>query len=728
MSYKVKRFIIWWRRQGIPLRLFLTSVLGLVFVLLLYLQRPGEDLTQVTNNLLVFFLVNLMIVVLCILAFLIGRNIVKLVFDRKRNILGSKLRMRLVLAFVGLTLVPTGIIFFLASGLLSSAMEGWFGGPIESVYSSSIEVAKEYNSLLKQEVEKAVPELERKVKQQPSIKELGAFFENYRESQKLFSIQLATPELETILRAESATAVISNFREPELEKNIVERALENQGILTAGEEKDSSQFIRSYKPVNYDGKKLILVVSRRVNPELSHALNNINEAYKEFEQIQLFRGPLKSAYFLTLAMITGLILFSAIWFGFYMAKELSGPIQRLAEGTRAVAKGNYDFRIRELGDDEMAYLIRSFNSMTADIKDSKEEAEKRRGYIETILANLAVGVIALDTEEKITIINPTAASIYEIPDPASAIGKPVGEVLRPVVYDALFRRMTDETKELELVLKRPAGDIKILCTIGSVYDSHEKLLAKVLIFDDITELVKAQHMAAWREVARRIAHEIKNPLTPIQLSAQRLQKLFSERGTPAVFESTNTILENVDSIKRLANEFSNFARMPSAEFLDCDFNNLVSAGIAPFAENHTDIIFHFIADNKLPTVKADAEQIRRVVMNIVDNSVAAILSETPSEDSGRITIRTAYHQDAEEVLLEVSDNGPGIPTQDKQRIFDPYYTTKPSGTGLGLAIVSTIVSDHQGKIELLDNYPKGARFLVTLPIAPQVSTQRKFAN
>jgi two-component system nitrogen regulation sensor histidine kinase NtrY len=740
MNRRVK-FIIWWRKQAVPVRLFITSLIGLLFIFLLYIQKPAEDFSQVGSNLLVFLLVNLIIVVLGLLGFLIGRNVVKLVFDRKRNILGSKLRMRLVLAFVSLTLVPTVIIFVLASGLLSSAMEGWFGEHIESVFNGALEIAKQQNAALKQEVESNISELSKSIGRDIDKTGLERHLELFREQKNLSSISLYSTNKSNILKIESATSVIENFKEPEISPILLDRVLKEQKAIIAGEEKDASEFIRGYATVTYADKPAILVVSKRINPEISHAMNSVNESYKEFEQIQLFKGPLKSAYLLTLAVITGLILFSAIWFGFYMAKELSVPIQKLAEGTRAVSKGNYDFKIKEIGDDEISYLIKSFNAMTQDIKSSREDSEKNRVYIETIIGNLAVGVIAIDMEEQIININSSASLLFKINEPRSVVGKKVKEIIGEDAYSQInpilqqleeLSREKTEVKEKELLIKSGNDELKVLCTAGRVIDNANKSVAIVLIFDDITELVKAQHMSAWREVARRIAHEIKNPLTPIQLSAQRLQKILTEKNMPpAVSESTQTIIENVDSIKRLANEFSNFARMPSAELGDCDINNLITSCLTSFADTHTEITFQFIADNKMPQVKADKEQIRRVVINLLDNAIAAVniaASGDGISNAKRIVIKTIFLQAQERFQIEIADSGTGIPDSDKVKIFDPYYTTKQGGTGLGLAIVSSIISEHQGSIKILDNAPQGSRFIVEIPVAVKNSTQRKFAS
>ncbi|MCO6429764.1 MAG: HAMP domain-containing protein [Deltaproteobacteria bacterium] len=736
MATKGARLLIWWRRSGMGLRLTLFVVVGALLSLLVYWQRPDDDTAHLANNLLVFFLVNSIIVVLCVLIFLIGRNVVKLIFDRRRKILGSKLRLRLVTAFVSLTLVPTAILFFLASGLLSRSMEGWFSGQVEGAVSSAVGVAKQHHQLLRDIVAQSAADIKGALP--AGGRPLEGYLEEVRRSKGLFGVQILTSSGQEVMRVQNAAGLISDFQEPLPDKAAVQRAASGRESVLF-EEDQGGQFIRAYLPLK-DGAQ-VLMVSKRIDPEFSQALTTVNDSFKEYEQLKLFKNPLKSAYILTLTMITMIILFSAIWFGFYIAREISVPIQHIAEGTRAVARGNLDFRIKEGGDDEIAFLVRSFNTMIADLKHSRAEAESRRLHLEAVLSNLAVSVIAFDSEHKVTSVNPAASKLFGLADPVSVRGRAIEEVVGPEMFEQLSGLVSElehgqadkgaeNIGEKEISMVSGGKELKLVCTVGKVLDPHGRWQATVLIFDDITEISKAQHMSAWREVAQRIAHEIKNPLTPIQLAAQRLQKLLADsKPAPAVTESTQTIIENVNSIKRLANEFSNFARMPIAEFQQESLNDLVSDTLAPFAEDHNGILFQFIADSKLPKNLMDREQIRRLLINLIDNAIAAVASRpAESRDPPKVVLKTYYHAGNNAVILEVADNGAGIPEGSKARIFEPYYTTKSGGTGLGLAIVSSVVSDHQGEIRLFDNHPRGAKFVVELPVEPRAYTQRRLAG
>lgn len=730
-----------WRRAGLTLRVgaFLLTVFGLA--LLVYLQRPTEDTNYFGTSLLFYLLLNLLVVILCVLVFLVGRNVVKLVFDRRRNILGSKLRQRLVVAFVGLALVPTTLLFVLSSDLLSQAMKGWFSNYVEASVEGSVELAQNHFAWMKRSTEGDTRRIVTQLEAADSIDDtrFRGVLEDRRQEFGLFSVRFFERPEGPPLEVTNAAAAIESFSEPPVDQAALAKAFNGETVVSA-DEVAASQFVRVYMPVSLPGRHGVLMTAMRVSPEISHAFAAVTESFNEYEQLKFFKKRLRLGYLLTLAMITLLVLFAAIWFAFYLARELVGPIQRLAEGTESVARGNYDFQIRTSGDDEIGSLVRSFNKMTNDLKNSRNEAEGRRLFIETILGNLAVGVIGLDADRIVTSANAAAARIFEIPEEAM-LGRPIGSVMKPgdlerveTLLGAIAGEegdaiLTSDVAECELNVVSQGRELKVICTAGKILDPHGRSSGVVLLFDDITDLSKAQHMSAWREVAQRIAHEIKNPLTPIQLSAQRLQRLLGTGDVaPAVRESTQAIVENVDSIKRLANEFSNFARMPTAEFQIADVNHLITDAIAPFAENHSEIVFQFIADSRVPDVTMDREQIRRCVMNLIDNAIGAVTASPPSGEGARIVVRTDYDKRRRMVVIEVADNGPGISHAAKARIFEPYFTTKEGGTGLGLAIVTSIISDHQGYIRCYDNPPRGAKFVIELPITPRAVTQRRFAD
>lgn len=762
MVGRQKRFAVVWRRAGLGLRA-VVLLLGLaLFVSLVFIQQPRDEFTRPGDSLLVITLVNFIVVVLCVLAFLIGRNIVKLIFDRRRGILGTQLRTRLVFALVALTLIPTGILFFSASGLLARAMEGWFSTTVEQAVGGAVQVSRRHNVLAREQLGFLLEDIQTELRRMPSgeatREQLLERLEAERKRWRLFSIRILSGDGGDVLRLENAVAQVEPFREPDLNREALAQALAGE-VQTRFEERESSQFIRAYGvlPSTFGtslqvSPPLALVLTLRLSPELAQGMAVVNDSFREYEQLKLFRGGLRSNYLLTLALITGLLIFSAIWIAFYIARELAVPIQRVADATKLVAKGRDDIQLRDMGDDEMGQLVRAFNRMTLDLRKSRQERERHRAYLETLLRNLGVGVVGIDPEHRISSINPAAAEVFGITDLTGIIGRPLRDAL-PAAEHAVVAEMLAELSglmpegaaaeravEREIMVRSRGREHKLICTAGRILSDQGDGTGFALLFDDVTELSKAQHMAAWREAAQRIAHEIKNPLTPIQLSAQRLERFVREEQTVKseaglygkIAECTETIVSHVDSIKRLANEFSQFARMPPAEFSLSDLNDLIATSIEPFASAQHDIIIQFIRDDSIPQVSIDKEQMRRVIINLLDNAIAAVREarERGNEnEQGRalISIRTWHDSQARTVSFEIRDTGPGIPPQTKTRIFDPYVTTKKGGTGLGLAIVTSIVTEHQGQVRVFDNQPRGARFVVELPERPQRGTQRKFA-
>jgi len=429
-----------------------------------------------------------------------------------------------------------------------------------------------------------------------------------------------------------------------------------------------------------------------------------------------------------LLMVTLLIIFSATWFGFYLAKGITIPIQQLAEGTEKVASGDLDFHIDIDAKDEIGKLVNSFNKMTHDLKASKDQLEKinidlerRKEYMEIILKSIAAGVISIDKEGNISTINKSAERMLGI-EGDRVLGRRYREVLNPEYREAAKEWVREinstrkDTIEKQVSVTSKGQTLTLLVHITVLRSETGSFMGIVAIFDDLTQLVKAQRVAAWREVARRIAHEIKNPLTPIQLSAQRLRKRYGDKLNEdgAVFdECTSTIMKQTDELKELVNEFSNFARMPAAKPAPNHLNEIINEVLLLFKQAHKDIAFEHTCEDGIPVMNLDRDQIKRVVINLFQNAVSAIES---TGNGGKVAVRTGYNDELQMVTTEVSDTGCGISEEDKSRLFEPYFSTKKSGTGLGLAIVNTIISDHNGYIRVKDNLPKGTKFIIELPV------------
>lgn len=729
------RTMLWWRNASLARRFLYFLILSGLLAGLLYVQLPEVEATQLRSSLVFFVLINASIIGIAVLAFVIGRNVVKLVFDRQEGILGSKLRTKLVLAFVGLTLVPTIILFVLASGLISSAMEGWFGRQVEEIVTSSIEVARDHYDSMEKYAARA-SDLARdeliKIDRSNNVEHLAEKLESLRQRFGFFSVKMIDSSSKVLAEATSATSELADFKEPPPGSDSVLKALNGESVVSL-EEEGPRQFVRSYQPIGVASNRIALVFTLRVNPEISAALGTMLTSYDEYKKMSFYKQPLKSSYVLALALITGLILFAAIWFGFYLAREITVPVQRLAEGTREVALGNLDLHIREGGDDELSFLIGSFNKMTRDLKGARLQLEERQQYLEAILSNLSVGVVAVDLRLNITLANTDARVILGIEnlDPMGLTINllPTGE-LKKAMFELLDIADQADQASTEKPVKIIVGgrQLEIICSVVRVTRTNGEEYGYVFILEDVTDLSMAHQMAAWREVARRIAHEIKNPLTPIKLSAQRLERLTETQISKSdVVDTVQTIVENVESIKRLANEFSNFARMPTAEFVPTNFNNLVSDVLMPFIEQNSEIVFQIISDKEIPVIDLDPEQIRRLIMNLVDNAIAAVMS-IQEQESPKIVVKTELIKNRSRVLLEISDNGPGIKPEEKNRIFEPYFTTKNEGTGLGLAIVNSVVADHKGTIRVFDAATRGTRFVIELPLRQGEGRSNRASN
>jgi two-component system nitrogen regulation sensor histidine kinase NtrY len=687
------------------------------------------------NNILFFALVNINIIALLVLIVVVVRNVVKLIFERRRGILGAKLRSRLVGSFVLIALIPMGLSFVVASGLIRQAVQGWFSTQIDSIVTSSLTVARQYVSNSKLSVDAAAArvreELRRRgVHDEKSAKRFGEQLETLRHLNDLYAIRLVSRDGTVVAESAHATAEVESFAEPPLDVEAIEQASRNERQLRL-EERGASQFIRVYRQL----EDLVIVSSFRMDPEMTHAQGVVNEAYEEYQQLKLFKDPIRANFFLILSLFNLLTLFGAIWVAFFVSRQITGPIQTLAESTRRVARGNYDFEIRPSRDDEVGYLVNSFNQMIQELKVSRAEAERRGLLIQTILTNLAVGVIALDNERRVTAVNSAARKLLELgPQSDSSSGLLLTEILSEgqrrglaQVLDALNAGMTDPI-EVELRIQSSGRELMIVCTAGPISVKEGQALGYVLLFDDVTDLSRAQHLAAWRDVARRIAHEIKNPLTPLQLSAQRLERFFADKENSAtVVDSTRSIVEHVEIIKRLANEFSEYGRMPTARFVATDLAAVVSSVVKSFESDYSDVLVSYVSQTKVPEMLLDPEQIRGVLINVLSNAVAAVRG-CHAQGGGEVSVILDFERLSAKARIEIVDNGPGIVAEDKSRVFEPYFTTKKGGTGLGLAIVSSVVSDHQGEVRIFDNTPQGLRLVITLPQHPQTTTLRKLSS
>ena len=693
----------------------------------------GEALPlPVSGNALIFGLININIILIILLIFLIVRNLVKLIFERRRGVVGSKLRTRLVAAFVSLSLIPTVLLFLVSINFLSNSIDNWFSIRIGDALNRTLEVAQIYYQQSADQAKYYARELSAEISKNGLYEAekfiyLKALLDRRHKSYKLNM-------LDVHIENQKENFAVSDREYPQMApRSLTPKELEDVYAgreLTTIEQAGKGDLIRGVVPIfSFASPKEVIgvVTASYFFPDgLVEKISVISKISEEYRQLTLLKTPIKFGYIITLFLVTLLIIFSATWFGLYLAKGITVPIQDLAEATRKIAQGDLNHQIDIVADDEIGVLVASFNRMTVDLKRSKQgleranlDLEQRRNYTETILRNVSAGVIAVDGKGVITTINRAAEKMFGIRT-QKVLNRPYEEVLIPehrLLADEVLREMRERAegfieKQLDLTLGEKT--MTILMTITAIRDDEGREMGMALVFEDLTKLQRAERAAAWREVARRMAHEIKNPLTPVQLSAQRLQKKYGDRlgEDDAVFrECTKTIIDQVEVLKNLVNEFSRYARLPVTNLAIHDLNEVVRNSVILFQDAHKEIVFDFQQGADIPKLMLDPEQMQRVMVNLLDNAVAAVDGRT-----GRIEIRTARSDDGKTVKLSVADNGCGIPSGYKVKMFEPYFSTKRSGMGLGLTIVHSIMADHHGRIGVADNHPSGTVVTLDLPV------------
>jgi two-component system nitrogen regulation sensor histidine kinase NtrY len=712
------------RRKREGMVILVTALMVLAFAYFEVNLPDASAENPLGGNIIFFLLININIILLILLVFLVVRNLAKLAFERRRGILGSRLRVRLVIAFVGLSLVPTLIMFLIAGGFVTRSFERWFDVQVESALQGSLEISQTYYQNSANNALYYAKQLSRMISEQGlfdsnRLAELKDLIEQKQREYNLGTVELFTADRRLLVVGfnNHVPTGVSIKADAEFLKGAL-RGLE----VTRTQEFGEGDVIRGGAPVYGAGRRIrgAVVVDYYVPKNIARRAAQISRSYEQYKHSMFLKTPIKNSYILTLLLITLVIIFAATWFGLYLAKGITVPIQQLAEGTHAVAQRNWDYHIEAAGDDEIGTLVESFNRMTRDLKSMTGEIERRGRYMETLLVNVQAAVVAVDAAGRITAWNKAAERMFGVSG-ADAAGRPQAEVfvaehLKPM-RDMMEAVKDGASVEKELRIALPDRVLTVLATAATLRDDEGHSLGVMVFIDDITEIQKVQRMEAWREVARRIAHEIKNPLTPIQLSAERLRKRYAKLldGDGAVLDKcTTTIIRQVEELKNLVNEFAQFARLPTAELALSDLNEVVGEALFLYQEGHRDIQFDF-RPGVIPALELDRNQIKRALINLLDNAVAAI------DGSGRVEIATSYDRALTKVCLEVADNGHGLPADVRSRIFEPYFSTKQDGTGLGLSIVNAIVEDHHGYIRVRPNEPKGTKFIIELPVRQQLA-------
>jgi two-component system nitrogen regulation sensor histidine kinase NtrY len=677
------------------------------------------------------------------LTFVLARNVIKLIIERKKALPFARFRGKLVAVLLGMTFIPAVLVLIVGSELIRNSVDRWFNAPVEEVLTAADKLAGDYYHDRQVRVRDDAARLARALGRSSfgaadlsAVRDL-VYTEVAQGRVKMVEVYRVVPGApvpEVVPYVDVAAPDMPQGYARAVADRIAAHAAAGQIEPPTTEPlPQGGELIRAASAVRPPGAArpvAVVVTSDYLTGELATRARRITDAYEDYSQLRVLRRPLAGVYLSFFLMMTLMILVGSTWMGLYLAKRITEPVQRLATAAREIEAGHLDYRVDRgtVSDDEFGSLVEAFNSMASEVGKSRRrlerstvelehkhvEVEGRRRYIETILERIATGVVSIDAAGNISTLNTAAMRLLGLD--ASAVGQAAAEVfgrddLQP--FGALLRAAASgksQPSAQEIALSRDEREFQLAAVATALHGEGSD--GMVLVVDDVTPLIRAQKVAAWREVARRLAHEIKNPLTPIQLCAERMRRHFSGAPTATqalVEECTSTIVGEVDSLKALVDEFSQFARMPAPRATLTDLHALLNEALALYQGLLGDVTFErrFAAD--LPKVRVDGEQMRRVIINLVDNAIEAM------NRSGVITIETQHDPAASLVRFVVSDNGPGIPVAEREKLFMPYYSTKRRGSGLGLAIVRRIVAEHGGTIEVGENSPRGTKFTVELP-------------
>lgn len=709
------------RRREILFIFTISILLAFLIGVEVYIFRSGQTLP---SSYVLFFigLVNVNLILVLLLLFLIFRNVVKVFLERRSKVFGSSLKSKLLMSFVSFSVIPTLLVFTISVFYLNSSFEKWFSQRMLSVLRNASEVIDTFISN-----EKKRGYDYSRLTAQAVIRNAGGanqkFLDRMRDQYKLDAVEYYGDLISD--RLVSQDADLESDTVPPLNIDFLKKGLLNHDEASTIQIFGDYNLLRVMVPFKNSKKQGVIVVTKFLNLAPGSKFDDIVGAYQEFHNNSLVEYPLRSIYFIMLIVMTLVIIFAAVWLGFYLARQLSIPLVQLGRATKRVAAGDYSRLEIESGSEEINSLIGSFNQMIGNLSASELELQQTitnlnqyTRYVEIVLKNVSAGVISVDMSGHVTTVNRRAGELLQI-DPMNSVGKPVKALLSEEnyrIFTGIIKNMKENylmslQKEIRINLGNEAVPLSV--NISILKNEKNEEIGRILVFDDMTPIVNAQRAAAWTEVARRIAHEIKNPLTPIRLSAERIAKKFGGQiSDPAFQDSIRMIVSQVDDMRILVNEFSQFARMPQIKTIPGQLNDVLEKTAQIYIDTQSNIKFEISLDRSLPEFKFDPDQLKRVFVNLIDNAVAAVQSESHPV----IKIQTEYAKAQQVLKISIADNGVGIPPRDKARVFEPYFSTKEKGTGLGLPIVKSIIEDHSGIIRALDNNPKGTKMHIEIPV------------
>ena len=733
-------------RDNTRLLLIGIAILLIALASLLFLASRSATLApDFLTEVVLYALSATNLTILVALVFVLARNIVKLLVEKRRELPFAHFRAKLVGVLLGMTLIPAVLVLLVGSGLIRTSVDRWFNAPVDDVLSSANAIAGDYyqerQRLVSAEAERlasALGELDLSSATAEAVREI---VEPVVSPQRLGLVEvyrveylsgIAEPLLVPIIDVGIATLprTTANDSGGQLASRTAQGTPSAPMVQSLSDGGDLIRGAAAVRRSPGESPQGVVVATEYVTGQFAARARRMTQAYEDYQQLRVLRQPLAGVYLAFFLTLTLMILVGATWMGLYLAKRITRPVQLLAAAAKEIGAGHLDHRVEPETRDEFGALIDAFNRMASDLSASRrrlerssvelerkhQDVETRRRYVETILERIAAGVISVDTAGHIRTMNSAASRLLGLDVRAagmpvrSVFGSPDLQPLAVLVNEAADSR--SDALPQEVTIARDGRELHLAVMTTSLRREDGVSDGLVLVFDDVTPLIRAQKVAAWREVARRLAHEIKNPLTPIQLCAERLRRHFSSappQTRELVDECTATIVGEVESLKGLVDEFSQFARMPAPRAQPTDLRGLLTDVLALYQGIFQTVDIQLRCPDGLPRISVDSEQIRRVLINLIDNAIEAM------DQQGSIEIG-AEHAVAEHLVrITVADNGPGIPLAEREKLFLPYYSTKRRGSGLGLAIVRRIVAEHGGSIEVTDNAPHGTRFVIELP-------------
>ena len=724
-------------QNNLRLVLWVTGGLLVLFLLAELLLRKSRDFQpDFLASALLYALTVLNLSLLLVLLFVLGRNLVRMLMEWRRGVFGARLRVQLLLVFLLMAIAPSMLILLVGSDLIRQAVDRWFNVDVERMLASSqtLGLALDASALETSRVHarQLAGEIEARGLLQPQ--EQGRL-------RRAVELRARQRELDLVNVYAGETEVVA-VMDPRLPPSRAWDAVAGDALAeaaAAGREVSATvafgagRLARAAAPVRdaVGRPEGAVVVSSFVPPDVASAVQEVQDGYTKFRKTQTFREPILSFYRSLYLFPALLILFGAVWLALYLSRRITTPMRLVAEGAERIASGQRGVRVDfPTGSDEFRALIASFNRMSERLARSEEEVEfsraglvrknqeleERRRLTDTVLETVGTGVVVVDEEATVTALNAAAQRLLEL-EPG-ALGLPLERIMRGPGREeiqALVLRLLSgrvSRQEREVIVPSRERDRHLAVTVVSLPGSLGGAPGALVVVDDLTPLMRAQKVAAWGEVARKLAHEIKNPLTPIQLSAQRLRKAWLKSDPDfekIVTECTRAIVDEVEALKNLVDEFAQFARMPVASLRPASLHDVLAQALSLYDGLFPGIVLERRLASDLPALRLDFDQMKRAVINLVDNAIEA------TEGRGRIQLATEYDRGAGRVRLVVSDDGPGIAPADREQLFVPHFSTKKRGSGLGLAIVSRIVQEHLGTIRVEDHEPRGARFVIELP-------------